>query len=135
MAKQHTFTHDKYKYLKRLFFTLSLVCTWAPLIGFTVYALANSAVVPVQKLAVSITLLASIIITVFNLINKKHLRSPFYIILIGLYIGLGELLPCLITLTVTSMLDEFAFHPLYDLYKTKYLGAKSAEEVYGDLQG
>ena len=119
--------------LCRFFFILSLVCTWGPLLVFLGFAFRDSNTV--QKVSVSVCYLASIIITVFNIIAKKKLRSPFYLILIGLYVGLGELLPCLFTLTITSILDEFCFHPLYDIYKTKYISSKEAEGVLNELQG
>lgn len=125
----------KNKLLFRLFKVLSLLCLWGPLLGFSFYALGSSQTVVVQKLGVSITLLAAIIISAFNIIAKKHLRSPFYLILLGLYIGLGQILTCLIVLVSTSLLDEFCFHPLCELYKAKYISSKEAVAVYGELQG
>lgn len=123
----------KNQLLCRLFFILSVFCTWAPLIVFLGFAMKEATAV--QKVSISICYLASIIITVFNIIAKKKLRSPFYIILIGLYTGLESILPCLLTLTITSVLDEFCFHPLYTLYKTKYVSSKEAEGVLNELQG
>lgn len=135
MANKKSDIVTKNKLLCRFWWILSFLCAWLPLIGFSIYAFANSEVNSVQKVTLSITLLASIIIAVFNLIQKKHLRSPFYLVLIGLYVGLRELLPVLLTLTTTSILDEFVFNPLYNLYKTKYIASKEAVGVYNELQG
>lgn len=104
-----------YKKLTVLFTILSLLCVVGPLIFFTVKAFIGAAVV--GKIVVSLTTLASIILASVSILFKFHLRSPIFIALIGLWVALDTLLPTIICISITVVLDEFIFSPLRKKYK------------------
>lgn len=75
----------------------------------------------VEKVALSLTAIASIVISVISIMTKVHLRSPIFILLIGLWVALDKLLPCIITLSLCIILDEVVFTPLAEHYKSLYV--------------
>ena len=71
----------------------------------------------------------AIILTVFNIIAQKKLRCPIWIMLIGLFVAIKEyLLPLIIILAITSILDDLVFTPLIGYYKTKLISNKAMDE-------
>lgn len=107
---------------------LDAVCLGVPLLVYVIIALSGGALVA-AKVAVVSTVMIALILTVFNVIAQKHLRCPIWIIIIGLYIAIGEwLLPLIIILAITSVLDDLVFTPLIAHYKMKL----EASKVYDD---
>lgn len=94
------------------------VFLFVPVIVYIVIALASGGVTVAGRVSVVASVMVSIILTSFNVITKRNLRSPRWIVLIGLYVAVREqLLPLVIMLAVTSVLDDIVFTPLIDHYK------------------
>ena len=69
------------------------------------------------------------ILTVFNVIAQKKLRCPIWIMLIGLYVAIRDyLLPLVIILAITSILDDLLFTPLIHYYYTKTVASKTIDQ-------
>lgn len=105
----------KYKRLTTLFTILSLICLLGPLVFFTIKAFIGAAVV--GKVVVGLTTLASLCLASVSVLFKFHLRSPIFLMLIGLWVALDTLLPTIIWISITVILDEFIFSPLKKKYK------------------
>ena len=115
-----------------LFRILDWICLALPVIVYIIIALSGGALVA-QKVAVVATTMVAIILTVFNIIAQKRLRCPIWIILIGLYIAIQKyLMPLIIILAVTSVLDDLVFTPLISYYRTKLIANKAMDERLPD---
>ena len=110
---------NKYKNIYRTFKLLSWAVTILPLIVYFVIAFSKAEVV--HKLAIGSMLTIVLILTVINVIGKLQLRSPLFLLLIGIYIGLGQILTPLVITSCGVVLDEFIFTPIYKKYKQLYV--------------
>ena len=112
-----------------LFGILDWVCLAAPLIIYVIIALCNDGIRVGYKVAVVSTAMIAIILTVFNVIAQKKLRCPIWIMLIGLYVAIRDyLLPLVIILAVTSILDDLVSTPLIHYYYTKTVASKTIDQ-------
>jgi len=112
-----------------LFRILDFICLATPLLVYIVIALCSNGIRVGYKVAVISTLLIALILTVFNIIAQKKLRCPIWIILIGLYVAIREwLLPLVIILAITSILDDLVFTPLIHYYYTKTVASKTIDD-------
>lgn len=127
MKKESKYTKDS-RFKLWLFRILDGICLVAPLLVYVIIALCGGAVVA-AKVAVVSTVMIAIILTVFNIIAQKRLRCPIWIMLIGLFVAIKEyLLPLIIILAITSILDDLVFTPLITYYKTKLISNKAMDE-------
>ena len=110
---------NKYKNIYKTFKLLSWAVTILPLVVYFVIAFSKAEVV--HKLAIGSMLTIVLILTVINVIGKLQLRSPLFLLLIGIYVGLGQILTPLVITTCGVVLDEFIFTPLYKKYKQLYI--------------
>ena len=114
-----------------LFRILDLICLVAPLIVYIIFALSTGEAVVIQKVAVVSTTMIAILLTIFNVIAQKKLRCPIWIILIGLFVAIRDyLMPLIIILAITSVLDDLVFTPLISYYKTKLISNKAIDERF-----
>ena len=120
---------EKYKKLYNAFRILSVSVTLGPLCVY--FCIAFIGATTVHKLAVGSTLAVVLILTIINVIGKYHLRSPLFLLLIGIYIGIGKILTPLIITTIGVVLDEFIFHPLCIKYKNLYTINKEIDKRNG----
>ena len=104
----------KYKRLSKLFGLLSLLCTVFPVAYFTVEAFIQGEVQ--EKVTLGCTLIVCLIL---NTIKKRNLRSPVYLMIIGIYVCLDNLLSLFLIMAITTMADEFVFTPLHMSFKNK----------------
>lgn len=115
-----------------LFRILDWICLGLPIIIYVIVALTGDGLVA-QKVAVVATTMVAIILTVVNIVAQKRLRCPIWIILIGLFIAIKEyLLPLIIILAITSILDDLVFTPLISYYRTKLIANKAMDERMPD---
>lgn len=127
MAKsEFTKTVTRQYWLYRI---LNWVCLYLPTIVYVVIALANEGIVIEKKIAVVGTVLIAIILTIFNILAKKHIRCVIWIVLIGLYVAFQEFLLLLVILmAIATILDDFVFSPLIQYYYSKMVSAKTIDE-------
>ena len=108
----------KYKRLARLFSLLSILVLLAPLAYYLVEAFIAGVVI--EKLALGGLATMAIILTLFNTIMKANLRSPIWLILIGIFLVLENILPLIIFIAAGTILDEFILTPLARRYRNLY---------------
>lgn len=128
--------HTKECRVKLWFFRiLDWICLFMPLIIYIGVALASNEAIVAQKVAVVSTTMVALILSVFNVISQKKLRCPIWIILIGLFVAVRDyLMPLIIILAITSVLDDLVFSPLIGYYKTKLIANKAMDERLPDEQ-
>lgn len=100
---------------------------FAPLLFYIVLALGDPIIGTAQKITVVGTVAIAAIICVFNLLLQKHLRCPIWIIFLGLYFAIDQLMPLMLMIAGASILDEFVFSPLISYYKTKTIANKTID--------
>ena len=108
----------KYKRLARLFSLLSILVLLAPLAYYLVEAFIAGVVI--EKLALGGLATMAIILTLFNTIMKANLRSPIWLILLGIFFVLENILPLIIFIAAGTILDEFLLSPLARRYRNLY---------------
>ena len=106
--------------LYRLMALFSLVCTIGPITVFTVYAISNGEIGSKQKLTLGLCLLVCLLLVIINTIKKYNLRSPVYIMILGIHACIQNLTLLFIIMAVTTALDEFVFTPLKREFRMKY---------------
>lgn len=95
----------------------SALCMLGPLIYFGVKALLVAEFT--TKLVMGFMFTSAAILTVVNLCMKSHARSPFWIVLLALMMGLKAIYPVLIAMAIGCLLDELIFAPLHRYARSK----------------
>lgn len=114
----------KYSRLSALFFWLSILVTLLPVLVYTGMAFYYGEVT--EKITLGITLTVAVILVVVNMVFKYHIRSSIWIIILGVYFCMDNILPLLFMVAAGTILDEFLFQPLHRSYKNK---AKINKEI------
>lgn len=108
---------------------LDWICLFLPVIVYIGIALFTTGVSTSGKVAVVGTVVVALILTIFNVIAQKRLRCPIWIVLIGLFVAVKKwLLPLIIILAITSIMDDLLFTPLIAHYKAQL----EANKVYDE---
>ena len=121
-----------------LYRILDFLILFSPLVIYIVIALTDGGVTTVGKVSVVGTVAIALVLCVFNVVAQKRLRCPIWICLIGLYIAIKQwLLPLIIILAVTTILDDLILTPLIHYYHEKLVANKAIDERMedGDIQG
>lgn len=114
---------ERTKYQKGLTIFLgifSFVITYLPLIIAVIMGFANGDIETRNKVVLGLTVIVAVIFAIFTFLFKHRIRSTLWILLLGCYIALDNMLWLIVTLAVCTMLDEFVIHPLYKKYKNLY---------------
>lgn len=107
-----------YRDLALTYKALSIIVTLGPMMFYVIMGFIHGETT--QKFAMGSCAVVAIILVAVNIIMKINLRSPLWILLIGVYICLRKIEVLLIVMAVTTMLDEFWFSPAYKSFKGKY---------------
>ena len=105
------------------------LCLFAPLIVYLIIGLVNDNVTTGGKVTLVAMLFIALILTVINVIAQKHLRCPIWVLLIGLYVAMEKyLMPLVIILAITSILDDLVFTPIIHYYYTQTVASKTIDK-------
>lgn len=108
----------KYKKLWLLFSFISFALTIGPM-G---YYISRAFLVgdTKEKLCIGLLGCASIFLVCINFLLKKRLRSILWLLILGVYLVIDNLVPLLLMIAIGTIVDEFIFSPLATKYKNKY---------------
>ena len=81
-----------------------------------------------EKLILGITFFCALILTLLNAIGKLNYRSVMWIIFLGIYQAVSDLMPLILMLACCTILDEFVISPLHRRYKDLYLINKEIDK-------
>lgn len=107
----------KYQRLYLLFFSLSMMILTVPVVVYVIIAFVQGEVH--EKLTLGTTVVIALILTVINMLCKFHIRSILWIVVLGIYFCIDNILPLLLMVAIGTILDEFVLTPLYKKYKAK----------------
>lgn len=134
---------SRYTYICRLklwfYRIIDILLLFSPVLVYVFMALTKDGVTVTGRISVVGTVCIALILAVFNVIAQKRLRCPIWIILLGLYIAIKEiLLPLIIILAIVTVIDDLILTPLISYYRTKVIANKAIDERVredGDIQG
>ena len=105
------------------------LCLFAPLIIYLIIGLVNDNVTTGGKVTLVAMLFIALILTVINVVAQKHLRCPIWVLLIGIYVAMEKyLMPLVIILAITSILDDLVFTPIIHYYYTQTVASKTMDK-------
>lgn len=107
----------KYTMLYRLFLSLSIILLVAPILVYAIMGFIEGNAK--DKFTLGMTLIVAAILTAINLIFKFHIRSVIWIVVLGIYFCIDNIMPLLLTVSISTILDEFVLTPLYKNYRAK----------------
>lgn len=108
----------KYRFWATVLMVLSLLLTVGPFLGYTIAALAGGALV-VEKVCLVSTLLIVAIMSLVALVNKTVMKSRLWILLIGLYLCIDNIMTPLLIIAGCQVVDELIVSPLAKIFSNK----------------
>lgn len=110
----------KYKKRAKILSILSFILLFVPLIVYVVMAFASGDITVSKKVVLGFSLIFALVLTVINALTKFRIRSTIWIVLLGIYYCLNNILPLLLMIAVGTITDEFILSPLQKKYKRLY---------------
>lgn len=126
---------QKYKQLYWIFRTLSIASVVVPLVVFIIMGYADGGIQTTQKVTLSFTVIAALVLTTISFLSKRHIRSTVFILLLGIYIVVQKMEVVLIVISACVMADEFIFTPIYKRYGSKLKIRKEIADERREREG
>ena len=109
----------KYKIKLNICRLLSFTLTVLPVIIYTIMGFMDGSIG--EKVSLGICVILALIFVLINIMFKYHIRSTLWVLLIGIYVCIDNIIPLLIIMASTTIIDEFVLVPLINKYKNKYI--------------
>ena len=109
----------KYKIKLNICRLLSFTITVLPVIIDVIKGFMDGSIG--EKVSLGICVILALIFMLINVMFKYHIRSTLWILLIGIYVCIDNIIPLLIIMASTTIIDEFVLVPLINKYKNKYI--------------
>ena len=109
----------KYKIKLNICRLLSFMITVLPVIIYTIKGFMDGSIGEKVSLGICVTL--ALIFMLINVMFKYHIRSTLWVLLIGIYVCIDNIIPLLIIMASTTIIDEFVLVPLINKYKNIYI--------------
>lgn len=109
----------KYKIKLNICRLLSFTITVLPVIIYTIMGFMDGTIG--EKVSLGICVILALIFVLINIMFKYHIRSTLWVLLIGIYVCIDNIIPLLIIMATTTIIDEFVLVPLINKYKNKYI--------------
>ena len=119
----------KYKKKYKIATVLSILLNIGPFLVYTGIAYFSGAAF-ISKTCLSLTLILVGICTIYAIAKKKLMKSNFWILLIGLWLCLDNILTILIVFASTQVIDELIITPYAEYCKEKYRNYKNNDEYW-----
>ena len=110
---------NKYKIKLNICRLLSFTLTVLPVIIYTIMGFIDGTIG--EKFSLGICVILALIFVLINVMFKYHIRSTLWVLLIGIYVCIDNIIPLLIIMAATTIIDEFVLVPLINKYKNKYI--------------
>lgn len=109
----------KYKIKLNICRLLSFTLTVLPVVIYTIMGFMYGTIG--EKVSLGICVILALIFVLINIMFKYHIRSTLWVLLIGIYVCIDNIIPLLIIMAATTIIDEFVLVPLINKYKNKYI--------------
>ena len=108
----------KFKILYIIFSIISFLLTLGPVSFYIVKGYINADLTK-EKVALTGVILCAIILTAVNVLIKHHVRSTIWLLMLGIYYCVDNIMPLLLMIAIGTILDEFIVSPLKKSFKNK----------------
>lgn len=108
----------KYKRLHAFLLIISLILNLFPICFYTVKAFIESSAT-VQKVTLCSTIFIALILTTISLLTKVSLRSTLWVLVIGLYFCLDNVMDMILFIAIFQVVDEMIITPIRKNVKQK----------------
>lgn len=98
---------------------ISAILMVAPVSFYTLKYMITGELVK-HKVTIAVTVFIVMVMTVISLMNKFTFRSKIWIIMIGLYVALGNIITPMIVIGSCQIVDEIIVTPLHRYYAKHY---------------
>ena len=115
-----TDTTKKYRTIYWILFGISILLNFLPLLVYVIKGYVSFEVSEARKVTLTMTMMVALILSVYNILAKKHMRSVIWIILLGVYFAVQKIELLLLLMAICTIVDEFIVEPLMKIYKTKW---------------
>ena len=115
-----TETTQKYKTTYWILFCISILLNFLPLIIYIIKGYASIEVSEARKVTLTMTMMIALLLSIYNILAKRHMRSVIWILLLGVYFALQEIELLLLLMAICTIVDEFIVEPLMKKYKLKW---------------
>ena len=115
----------KYKIKLNICRLLSFTITVLPVIIYVIKGFMDGSIG--EKVSLGICVILALMFMLINVMFKYHIRSTLWVLLIGIYVCIDNIIPLLIIMATTTIIDEFVLVPLINKYKNKYIINKEIE--------
>lgn len=102
----------------RWFTAVSTLLNVGPVLAYVIIAIVDGHDKP-EGYALGAAALISFAIALVNVIFKYHLRSPIWMLVLGIHFVLQDIQTMLVIIAVCTLLDEFIFSPVAKNAKDK----------------
>lgn len=111
----------RYLGLYILFFVLSIITTFAPLVAITMMAIVQSNGIVITQIGLVSSVFVTAICCCLNFLFKTEFKAYIWAVLLAVYMALDNFLFVLVLLTITSFVDEMIFNPAAKAFKSRYV--------------
>lgn len=109
----------KYRTFSVIFGILSFLLTLGPIFYYIITGFIEADLTR-EKVGLTCLVICALILSIVNIIMKYNIRSTIWLIVIGIYVCIDNIMPLLLMIAGGTILDEFIVSPLHKLFKTKY---------------
>ena len=81
------------------------------------------------RVSLTISCAVALLLTIINTLMKYSIRSTMWVLLLGIYLALDNVMPYLIAIAICTIVDEFIISPLYRSTKNKYTINKEIDDA------
>lgn len=111
----------KFKRLNILFTILGCLLTYGPLLAAIIVGFSNVSVTTEKKLYLGFCLSAAVILTIYSVMLKHHIRSTVWLVVLGIYFCIQSIEWLIISIAVCTVLDEFIVDPVKKKVRAKFV--------------
>lgn len=120
---------ERTKKLKIIYIILSIISALlilTPIIVYSIKGLAEGSFT--GRTTLTIMMMFTICLVIINVVKKYNLRSPLFLMLIGIYACLHNITTLLVIIAITTIIDELIIDPLRKSIKNKYIINKEIDK-------
>ena len=99
---------------------LSVLITLLPVVYYVIKGFADESIGTKQKACLGCMVCLAITLYLINVLMKYSIRSTIWILLLGVYVCLEDILPLILMLAIGTIIDEFILTPLKKHYASVY---------------
>ena len=81
------------------------------------------------RVSLTISCAVALLLTIINTLMKYSIRSTMWVLLLGIYLALDNVMPYLIAIAICTIVDEFIISPIYRSAKNKYTINKEIDDA------